>query len=323
MDSAITVRCPWPDASWLKEHHFQGHPVLPAVIAMQMLRHTVNRMALDCNPNAMTEGLFDKFLYLFQPVDNRDNRPSELEIEVYPHSQDSQAGWAASLYSRIRLAAGMARRKRHVRLVFANNQPRERASSDLSCPASKPENAPMASYRNNSEPAEFIVLPDQIYRELVPLGPVFQNISGPLALFSDGARAPLRAGTWPGPISYFKGDCKGPLKNSLSDAAGNCLDMAESPFVLDAAMHAACVWSQRYAHCVAFPVGFDDRRVYRPCRFRNPYTAHIQYCQTRQRELFFDVLIVDDQNNLCELVRNLKMRDVSGGRWLPPAWIKA
>ena len=44
-----------------------------------------------------------------------------------------------------------------------------------------------------------------------------------------------------------------------------------SPFVLDATMHAACVWGQRFTDIVPFPVGFDQRIIYAPAKKGGSY----------------------------------------------------
>ena len=46
--------------------------------------------------------------------------------------------------------------------------------------------------------------------------------------------------------------------------AGPEASLLGSPFAFDAAMHAACIWGQRFAGVVPFPVGFDGRRVHVP-----------------------------------------------------------
>ena len=75
------------------------------------------------------------------------------------------------------------------------------------------------------------ITPVQIYRDLVPFGPAYHNIAENLNLHKDGAIAKLRA-----PI--------------ISDAIEKTGQLG-SPFVLDAAFHAACVWGQRYRAVVA------------------------------------------------------------------------
>jgi len=44
---------------------------------------------------------------------------------------------------------------------------------------------------------------------------------------------------------------------------------------LDAAVHAACCWGQRYAGIVAFPVGFAERIIYRKTKKEGKYMSKI------------------------------------------------
>jgi hypothetical protein len=141
-----------------------------------------------------------------------------------------------------------------------------------------------------------------IYRELVPFKPSFHSIQGDLQLFRSGACATVKA-----------------LPDDPKDAFKTVLG---SGFPLDGAFHAGCVWSQRFFGIVAFPVGFDKRIIYTPTVEHKAYTARVipQY-QTRGT-LGFDIWIMDDQENLCEAVSGVMMRDVSGGTVKPPAWIR-
>jgi hypothetical protein len=83
--------------------------------------------------------------------------------------------------------------------------------------------------------------PDRLYGELVPFGPAFHNAAAPLFVSQNGAIGRVQAGGADGP--------SGPLG---------------SPFPLDAAFQLASVWVQRYYRIVGFPVGFDQRIIYRP-----------------------------------------------------------
>ncbi|MDP2644720.1 MAG: polyketide synthase dehydratase domain-containing protein, partial [Desulfobacterales bacterium] len=94
-----------------------------------------------------------------------------------------------------------------------------------------------------------------------------------------------------------------------------------SPFHLDAAFHAACVWGQRYEQVVAFPVGFDHRTIYEPTRPGEIYFSRVIAVETSRDLLIFDIWIYNQQGNLCESVGRVHMKDVSAGRMKPPRWI--
>lgn len=147
---------------------------------------------------------------------------------------------------------------------------------------------------------DFSVDPHRIYTELVPFGPGYRNITKPLRLWPQGAWAHIQAPELSDPQTAF------PLG---------------SPFVLDAAFHAACVWSQRYSGVVAFPVGIGKRIIHQPTRTGKAYRASIVPVKTDRPHLAFDICITDLDGARFEVLQSVRMRDVSGGRLRPPHWI--
>jgi hypothetical protein len=140
------------------------------------------------------------------------------------------------------------------------------------------------------------VPPEKLYAELVPFGPAFQNIVAPVLISPDGVLVCIRAPDAPHPT---------------------CLG---SPFVLDAAMHAACAWGQHYQGIVAFPVGMESRMIVRPTEPGNVYYGRIRTRRILDDLLVFDIQLVDEYGDLRESVQAVHMRDVSGGRLRPPQW---
>lgn len=141
------------------------------------------------------------------------------------------------------------------------------------------------------------VAPERIYADMVPFGPAYRNICSDLLLSADGALARVRSPQPPDPRrDLYLG----------------------SPYVLDAAFHAACVWCQRYLNNVAFPVSIDHRTVFHPTRSKRTYTARIVPVQTEKEPFGFDIFIYDDEAELYESAVGVAMRDVSGGRTRPP-----
>ena len=145
-----------------------------------------------------------------------------------------------------------------------------------------------------------LIEPETIYGELVPFGPAFRSICAPLAVCESGAMAEVQAKNHPG------------LRDSVH---------LGSIFPLDGAFHAACVWGQRYAGIVAFPVGIEQRTVVNPTQSGETYTARIIPVKVNGPALIFDIHILDHDGNLCEIAAGVEMRDVSRGRWTPPDWI--
>ena len=136
-----------------------------------------------------------------------------------------------------------------------------------------------------------------IYRELVPFGAAYQNIMGDLSVSSEGA------------IAYISG--------------GNCEadeNLLGSPFPLDAIMHAACVWGQRFAGIVSFPVGFEKRIIYQKTKKEEEYMGRVVPVNVTTEMLIFDAWIYKD-DVMCEYIKGVKMKDVTRGRLSPPEWI--
>ena len=190
----------------------------------------------------------------------------------------------ASLITRTRAPkANITRTKTHVTLCFGKQD-----GTDI------PTESPSPVFRTD----EFEIPADRLYRELVPFGPAYQNIHERVRLSESGAVAEVRA-----PSHSIS---NGPLG---------------SPFPLDAAFHAACAWSQRYAGVVAFPVGLSHRQVLIPTRPGDFYKAVVKPVHPDPTLLVFDIALFDAAEALCEWAAGVRMRDVSGGRLRPPEWV--
>ena len=267
---------------YLFDHRFEGRAVLPAVEAMQLLAVSARSALPDMPVNCMRDGSFDKFLYLDDLAD------PEATTAINELQKDPGGSIQTKLITRNRLkAAGITRMKQHVRLTFE--------------PPAEP--TPLPSFNRLSElrGSIFTITAERVYEELVPFGPVYQNIEGELNLSKEGAVAGLACPSgWDAPQL--------PLG---------------SPFALDAAFHAACAWGQRFEAIVAFPVGFDERVVFQPARPGKRYLSRVIPLRSEGKPptLFFDLWIYTESGEPCETVRGLRMQDVSGGRWKPPQWV--
>ncbi|MCX5849548.1 MAG: polyketide synthase dehydratase domain-containing protein [Deltaproteobacteria bacterium] len=139
-----------------------------------------------------------------------------------------------------------------------------------------------------------------IYRELVPFGAAYQNIVGDLSVSPEGAWA------------YLSGGDNEADKNPLG-----------SPFPLDAVLHEACVWGQRFADIVSFPAGFEKRIINQKTRKGGTYLGRVVPVNVKHNSLIFDAWIYDLEGTIYESISGIQMRDVSQGRLRPPDWIKA
>jgi hypothetical protein len=219
--------------------------------------------------------------------------PKILPVEAAGESLDAQIeieesadGIHASLQTSVKINTDISRTLDHAKVTFAKGAVVPGAVMSFRA-ARKMEN------RCIQVPAV------SIYRELIPFGSSYQNITGDLTVSQEGALADIAGG------------------GTEADD-----DILGSPFVLDAAMHAACVWGQRFSGMVAFPVGFGRRMIYRTTKKGGAYCARINPVRAVQEELTFDVWIYDQDGRIHETVSGLRMRDITGGRMRPPVWIR-
>jgi hypothetical protein len=134
------------------------------------------------------------------------------------------------------------------------------------------------------------------YAELVPFGPWFHNLRGSLELRPEGATASL---------------------TTPAGAVPN--DRIGSPFLLDAAMHLACVWGQRYAGFVAIPTGYASRTVVRAIA-SGPARCVVAARDVGASELRMDLWLLDDEGRVCDATQGLTMAH-QRAMPEPPAWI--
>ena len=145
----------------------------------------------------------------------------------------------------------------------------------------------------------FTVPAGLLYRDLVPFGPAFRNARDPIEIWEEGAEAVLEA-----------------------PDGRHSLRLLGSPFVLDAALHVACAWCQRYGDTVALPVGFASRRIVRPIAPGESCRVRMDARGVSAGTFCFDLVILDSDCSLRETLWGVRMRDVSRGHLRPPAWIR-
>jgi hypothetical protein len=212
--------------------------------------------------------------------------PEASGIDVLVELETGAGGKVdARLLTRTQLKT-MARMTNHCQLVFTAGS--AQVCRELTMTPPSP-----------SDPA-VKVSAEQVYWELVPFGPAYRTLHGQLIITQEWARGTLQAPDLPIPSE----------------------DPVGSPFPLDGAMHAACVHGQRLVDFVPFPVGFDIRIIHQPTLPGEQYAAHVRLQSHAVDELVYDLQIRDLEEQLRETVVGLRMRDVSGGRIKPPAWIQ-
>jgi hypothetical protein len=279
-------RVPWPIpiAPALRDHVLEGQAVLPALVALGHLASAAVREAALPKPFAIHQARFDRFL----PIP-RESTELDTLVELAPQENDGVA--AALLRRKVSARSAVSRTLVHATALLRPDTG-GMAPDDAASPS--PGQGPLG-------PEPFVVTAEALYRELVPFGPAFHNLQGDLALTPQGVRAAVRV---PEGLSLV------PSASPLG-----------SPFPMDAAFHAACAWCQRYAGCVAIPVGFAGYRVPRPIQ-----AGEVCQCEIRPRAaeaLVFDIVIRDADGRLREAMQGLQMQDVSRGRLRPPGWVRA
>ncbi len=265
-----------PVHPYLKDHHFEGKIILPAVEALQRLAGSVQAYLPNAYVRHMRAASFDRFLNI-----ENDSGVIEAcnELEVYESGR---------IFSKLitvdRIRETMTRTKVHAAVSFAaageclTEMPMDKVSV--------PEDI---CYKISSQ---------KLYSDLVPFGPSYQNVRGDVLLFEGGAMAMV-----------YAADCQAP-----SEPLG-------SPFPFDGALHVACAWGQRYSHIVAFPVGFEERIIFKLTIPGDTYRCRISPVSITGEPLIFDIWIHDLAGDLHEEIKGVIMRDVSGGRIKPPGWI--
>jgi len=220
--------------------------------------------------------------------------PRMLAIKPVGEQQDAQieieaqaCGIRASLLTSIKIKnSSMSRTLEHARVTFIQNMVLLE---------------PAISFRTARKlEGDCIHVPAvSIYRELIPFGLSYQNIIGDLSVFKEGALANISGGSGEADDSFLG-----------------------SPFVLDATMHAACVWGQRFTDIVPFPVGFDQRIIYAPAKKGGSYIARVAPVDVSREPFIFDAWIYAQNGTISESILGLRMRDITRGRMRPPQWIK-
>ena len=261
-----------------QDHRFGTQAVLPAVDTLQILAAAVRSHLPGTLVTGMRDARFERFLTIAADATAID--------AVVDLSRDPAGRVTAALGTRVTAkASGITRTRTHGQVCF--------------CQESAPM-VPPPDVMGALEGACLAVDAEAVYRDLVPFGPAYRNIAGPLLLSADGALVQLAA-------------------PDLPIGGGRSLG---SPFPLDAAFHAACVWGQRFSGVVTFPVAIARRCVFSPTAPGNRYLGRVFPVSMTGEGLVFDIWICDGEGRPCEAALGVDMRDVSGGRWLPPAWIR-
>ncbi len=307
----ITLPLAIPVRAYLADHRVSDRVVLPAVEALQVLADTLPAGS-GADVLCQEEGRFSHLL----TVDPRQREITALHEFIRFADGRCRSRLLTVLAGR---QSAWTRKVEHASVVFAAGSreakqgrggPQQSGAAEASggVRASVAGPAGESAGQGDALPAVvageptgpvFTVAPRRLYEELVPFGPAYRNVVGDLRLTPAGAWAELSGGGEP--------EAAGPLG---------------SPFPFDAALHAACAWGQRYRGIVAFPVSFDRREIVLPTRPGETYSCRVLPLPDREGALCFDILIAGPGGGPAEVIRAVAMRDISGGRRRPPAWVQ-
>lgn len=280
----LPQRCSWKIKTnpYLYDHHWEGNAVFPAAEAAIELAKVIKNYFPQVSVNNLTDAYFLRFLPIPENLE-------EVSVSVNMEKGD-ETGITASLLSSLKSKTGnISRTIEHARVKFSKI-----AENQLS---SYPYDSPEILE------GECIHVPAAaIYRELVPFGKSYRNISGDLSVSRTGALGYVSGG-----YGYIEADD----------------ELLGSPFPFDAALQMACVWAQRFTNVILFPIGFAQRHIYKKTKKRAKYQCRIAPVAVTSQPFVFNAWIFDMQGSVCEIIHGIRMMDVSGGRMKPPAWIKA
>ena len=277
----ITIPVTIPVRAYLGDHHVSGRVVLPAVEALQVLAGTLPLNA-GADPLCQDQGLFSHLLTI-------DAEEREIPA-IHEFTRYADGRYSSRLTTVVSgRQARWTRRVEHASVSFPPAGGKEKAREGA---------APFPDEAATPAGPVFTISARRLYDELVPFGPAYRNVVGDLRLAAAEAWAELSGGDFP--------EAVGPLG---------------SPFPFDAALHAACAWGQRYRGIVAFPVGFDRREITVPTRAGETYRCRVVPLADAGATLRFDILIAGADGQPAEAIRGVVMRDISGGRRKPPAWV--
>ncbi|MEI6608643.1 MAG: polyketide synthase dehydratase domain-containing protein [Deltaproteobacteria bacterium] len=265
---------------YLQDHCFEGQVVFPAVEALIVMATVAAANYPQINVCHQRQARFPRFL----SIDHQE-QVKKIFTDI---TEAADGSLSVSIKSMVKAKTGtISRMVEHAYVEFAVS------------PVLEGSVPPLADFQHFGGKL-FNVPSEVIYRDLVPFGKAYQNITGELTMLPEGAIAHLYGG-----------------EGEAND------DLIGSPFPLDAALHAACTWGQRYAGLVAFPVGFAERKIYRKTKKGREYFCKIIPVNNSRESLIFDALIYDLDGMMYEKISGIQMRDVSQGRRKPPDWIKA
>jgi len=240
----------------------------------------LTEIAKKVRPDIQTSSMLKASFLKFLSIPEKASELSVL-VEYEEENKKNKENFCLKLLSKVQFKK-MSRIKEHAEISFPIH------------PLEISAVAPTTATKN-----DICIEAERIYQELVPFGPTYRSLTGTLHVSETRACGTLQA-----PMHVHR--------HRMEKDLG-------SPFPLDGAMHAACVLGQCIADFVPFPVGFSKRVIHKPTQAGEKYNTTVITTSRTKDELLFDLSIFDLTGNVCETVKELRMRDVSKGSVIPPA----
>jgi phosphopantetheinyl transferase len=164
--------------SYLRDHHFVGKTIYPAVEILQGLAATVLAQRPECGVTAMRGASFDRFLEISE---------DDQTIDVFHDLKETGDGLVSARLVTVASSGktGIKREKIHAIVNFA--APAEVVTG---FPYDMASSLAGICYRI---PAE------KLYRDLVPFGPAYRSLQGDVLLSENGGMARVLAAAYPAP----------------------------------------------------------------------------------------------------------------------------
>jgi len=285
LSTCIRLPLTIPVRPYLRDHHFSGKIMLPAVEILQHLAGSLQAYRPETPVRCMRRASFDRF------------------FEIDGHAAVTDAWHELETHENGRLTSRLMSTITHqgtgLNLSPCSTIKRTKVHAVVDFAVSGETGPPLPLDLAAALDGMAFGIPAQtLYRDLVPFGPAFQNVTDTIFLNENGVLCHVFAAIHPASVE--------PLG---------------SPFPLDGVLHAACAWGQRFHHRVTFPVGFEQRRIVHPTVPGNLYHGTILPLSATGDVLRFDIWIFNGEGDLCEEIRGVTMKDVSRGRVKPPEWV--
>lgn len=178
MTERIRLPLTIPVHPYLKDHHFDGKIIFPAVEILQLLAGSALSYRSDAHVRCMRSASFDRLL----PIEDDSGFIEAChELEVY------ESGRISSTFITEGMIRGTTMRRTKVHAVVDFAETGERIAG---LPADMASALEGISYGVSSR---------KLYSDLVPFGPSYQNISGNIFLSENGAVAHVQGAAHPAP----------------------------------------------------------------------------------------------------------------------------